>query len=107
MSVAQFPARCPDVTVLRGNGWSQQITLPAADTDDNPITWGTVTVTSEQTDQITVQQSGSGTVDVVLSLTAAQVDAITGNYMHWYVSEDTAMAGNEFLTGRVKLVQSQ
>lgn len=99
------PARCPDTTVQRGNAWSSgTITLPANDPDDNPITWGTFTVSSPQLedDTITIQASGSPPV-LVLSLTAAQTDAITVGWVHWYVAEDTAMGGNEFLTGRIQV----
>lgn len=99
----------PDVTVVRGlQGWAQPITLPAADTADDPIDWSgsTFEVTSSQTDLITLQKSGTPPT-VVLSLTEEQVAAMTVRWVHWYLSEDVVYAGNAFMQGRIRLVDPQ
>ena len=109
MTAPTVPGACPGSTVQRGNAWSTgEITLPATDGDDNPITWGTCTVSSPQLDDgaITIQQTGTPPV-LVLSLTGEQTAAITDTWVHWYIAEDAAMAGNEFLTGRIQLTDPQ
>lgn len=100
------PGKAPDTEVMRGNPWTQPITLPTTDTADNPIDWSgsTFTVTSTQTDLI--ELTVVSVTELLLSLDTAATAGIAGRYVHWYVADDVVM-NDMFLTGRIALKDKQ
>lgn len=102
------PGKAPDTEVMRGNPWTQPLTMRATDTAGNPVDWtaSTFTVTSTQTADIAwdVDTTDPTNPVVTLTLTGTQTVGLP-RYVHWYLADDVVM-GDQFMTGRI-LVRDQ
>lgn len=99
----------PSVDVLRGNSWSQKLTMPAMDRAGNALDWSGSTFTASCRElpdaSISVTATGSPPV-VVLQLTGEQTATVRGE-IHWYLAEDVVMGGNDFVEGAIVLLDRE